>query len=439
MYLNKIRLHSLAVLVALFVLFFSSSVQAQQPELTETIVYGINATTPGQVFANLSPPQVEDIYILANRVSIISPRLTMVYFWPLTQRYRGHWEELNEPLDGVLEIIQDDHVVSTVNLTTYTVHYAVAGSTKGELYIGREAVEADSQFYFSRESSLQAMAEFRQARLQWLENSRTAQIAGERVPIREEPPRPTTFTTLSVGLQQGFPLNLETGEYQIRMRGAQNEIIPGSHRTVHVFESRQTSLGFEIIPEEHWTIPEQVNDATAVIPAEPGSIIYLTPRLMHEYPALAIERLRDTQFSGAVEDKWHWVTDFDYIHSPHDVLEIIRRGKLVEQITYASYSVRFALDRESGYEILRYDVDTPRLTPNVDIIGYRVEMPRRIDNFTIRLKTETDPPYEGTVRKVRVLPEDLSPFILPVAVIFAAFVLSLLVIWQRLFKRSRIR
>lgn len=433
MYLNQIWLRSLAALVALCVLFSSRLVRAQQPELIEAFVYGINATTPGEVFANLSPPQVEDIYILANSVTVLSPKRTNVYFWPSTQRYRGHWETLNEPLDGVLEIIEDGRPVSTVNLTSYTVHYVVAGTTKGELYLGREAVEADAQFLFSREAFLEAMTEFRQARMRWLEESRTAQIAGKPVPIREEPKRPPSFTTLSVGLQKGFPLMLEAGSYQIQMRNPEGEIIAGSQRTVHVFESRQTSLGFEVIHEERWTTPEQVSGATDVIPVEPGSIIYLRPRIMHQYPALEIERLRDTQFGDDAEGQWRWLVDSAYIHSPNDVLEIVRRGELIEQISYASYSVRFALDRDSGYEIVPYDAKTPRLTPNVDITGYRIEIPSSIDQFTIRLKGETDLPYDGAVRQVRVLPNDLSIFLIPVAIFIVVFIL-LLVVWQRFIK-----
>ena len=432
MYLNQTWLRRLATLGALFAILLSSTVQGQQPELTEAFVYGINATTPGEVFANLSPPQVEDIYILANRANVLSPKLTNVYFWPLTQRYRGHWETLNKPLDGVLEIVEDGHVISTVNLASYTVHYVAAGTTEGELYIGGEALEADALFSFSREASLQAMMEFRQARMRWLEESRLAQIAGEPVPIREEPKRPSSFTTLSVGLQKGFPLMLEAGSYQIRMRDPEGKIITDSERTVHVFESRQTSLGFEVIHEDRLAAPEQVNDASDIIPAEPGSTIYLRPHISHQYPAQEIEYLRDTQFNGDAKNRWLWLVDSGYIHSTNDVLEIVRWGKLEDQISYAPYSVRLTLDRESGYEIVPYDEKTPRLTPRVDISGYRIELPPNIDQFTIRLKTETDLPYDGAVRQVRVLPNDLSVFLFPVTIFFVVLALSILLIWKRI-------
>ena len=439
MILNQTRLQLLATLIALAVFLLSSSAQAQQPELVEAFVYGVNATTPGEVFANFSPPQVDEIYILANRINVVSPKRTNVYFWPASQRYRGHWETLNEPVDGVLEILEQNQLLSTVHLTSYTVHYANAGTTRGELYVGKEALDADAQFYFSREASLQAMTAFREERMEWLEASRIAQIAGKPVPRTKRPQRPSSFTTLSVGLQEGFPLILETGTYQIRMRGSDGDIISGSQRTVHVFESRQTSLGFEVIHEQSWTTPKQIDSAADVIEAEPNSVIYLRPRLTHEYPALEIEKLRDTQFSGDVESNWHWLADTGYKHSSNDVLEIIRRGRLVEQITYASYTVRFALDQETGYEVIPFDAKTPQVTPNVDFTGYRVELPQGIDRFTVQLKTNGELPYDGAVRQVRVLPQDLSVFLIPAALLIAILFLSGFVLWQRLINPSQIR
>ena len=436
MSLKQFKLRLVVVLAAIFVLFLSRRTQAQQPESIEAFVYGINATTPGEVYANLSPPQVDEIYILADRVSMLSPRRTNIYFWPLTQRYQANWSELNEPLDGVLEIVEDNRVVSTVNMTSYTVHYVVAGTTVGELFFAEEAQEADARHHLSQQAHLQAMTEYRQTRLQWLLEARKARQAGEPVRLEEEPQRPESFTTLSVGLQQGFPLILEAGEHQIRMRDGQGEIIAGSERTVHVFESRQTTLGFEVINEELWTTPLQVNDAADVIPAEPSSVIFLRPRLVHEYPALEIERLQDAQFSGEPADNTRWLVDFGYTHSPNDVLEIVRRGKLVEQINYASYSVRYALNQDLGYEIVPYNADTPELTPRVDITGYRLQLPDGIDSFTIRLGPQDNPPLVGTVRLVRVIPQDLSIFLIPVAAIILLIALTVVFLWWRFSKRA---
>ena len=423
-------------IVILFALF-ATSVRAQQPETTETFVYGVNATTPGEVFANLSPPQVDEIYILANQLSVLSPKRTMLLFWPLTNRYQAQWSALNEPLDGVLEVMQDGRLINTVNISTYTVHYVIAGSTQGELFIDQDAQDADDRYYIDLANYNQAINTFRRERLRWLTEAREALIAGEEIQLRAEPERPATFTTLSVGLHQGFPLLLEAGEYRIQMRSFEGEVFPGSQRIVHVFESRQTALGFEVIPEARWTRPDQVNGASEAILAEPGSVIYLSPRLVHQYPALAMERLRDPQFSGETDGQWNWLPDFAQIDIPHDVIEIVRRNDVVERVSLDAYSVRFAFDRDLGYEILPYDEETPRLTPNIDFSGYRIQLEDGMDSFSIRLGPEAALPYQGIERQVWVIPADLSPFLIPAGIILITFLVTVWLLYRRVVRQAR--
>ena len=117
------------------------------------------------------------------------------------------------------------------------------------------------------------------------------------------------------------------------------------------------------------------------------------------------------------------------------MLEIIRRGQLVEQIMYASYTVRIALDQESGYEVLPFNAETPRVTPHVDFTGYRVELTQGIDSFTIQLRSESELPYDGAIRRVRVLPQDLSIFLIPATLFVTVLLLSFAIIWRRFFHR----
>ena len=317
----------------------------------------------------------------------------------------------------------------------YTVHYVIAGSTRGELFVDEAARDAEVNVHQAQLAYLEAMRVYRQERLSWLEAARVARRAGEPIPQVAEPLRPARFTTFSVGLQRGFPLLLEAGDYQIRMRGADGAIIAGSQRTLHVFAARQTALGFEVIPEEQWTSPEQVNDAKEVIIAEPGSVIYLKPRLVQEYPALAVERLRDNQFSGDVVYEWRWLPDASQADSFADVLEVIRHGQVVERIDHAPYTVRYGLNKELAYEILPYDANNRALTPRVDFAGYRLQLPPGSGNFTIRLGLPDSSEYAGNVRRVWVLPADLLLYVIASIAAVLVTSISLLVIWRHRAKR----
>lgn len=68
----------------------TASAHAQAPARTEGLVYGVNAATPdGIVVGTLVPREVDTVYLLADRTSVVSPRRTEIYFWPITNRYRA--------------------------------------------------------------------------------------------------------------------------------------------------------------------------------------------------------------------------------------------------------------------------------------------------------------------------------------------------------------
>ena len=421
------------LMLTLLVLALSEPVQAQIPKTEEALVYGINATTPGEVFGTFSPPHAEEIYILAGRVSVLSPRRTRVFFWPITKEYRAAWSQLNEPLDGVLEIMYRDRVIGTVTSEPYTVHFKVAGTTVGQLYVGDEAVAAEEQFLKSRDAYQQAVRDYKLAHEEWLAQVRTVQqqelAQTQLTPQPQQPPAPDVYT---VGLHQGFSIELDAGEYQIRLRQPAGEIASGSERALRVFEPRRLAVGYEVIPEERWTLPEQVNAVTDVILAKAGSVVYLRPRVAREYPALAYERLRNAQYAGNAGVEWRWVAEEGDEAFANTVLEIVRAGVAVERVAKVSFFVSQAFDQELGYEILPFDPRTPDLTPRVDFDGYRIKLQQGRDSFSVRLKSQAGAPYADSMRQVRVIPDGLPPILVPTALFAFALGLALLVLRRRL-------
>ena len=66
---------------------------AQSTEAQPAFVYGINAAVPGSFVGTFAPGD-EAIYLLAGEVSVLSPRMTGIYFWPITNEYRADWRAL---------------------------------------------------------------------------------------------------------------------------------------------------------------------------------------------------------------------------------------------------------------------------------------------------------------------------------------------------------
>lgn len=404
---------------------------AQAPEQEEAFVYGINATVPGAVYGSFAPPAVEDIYLIADQTSVISPRRTRIYFWPITNEFRAAWSQLNETVDGVLEIVRNGRVIETLDSQVYTIHFTTeSGPGRPHLYVGNEALSADEQFEAMQAAYQQAAMQYEQDREEWLAAAREAQAVGQQ-PTQLAPVPPPAFNLFSTGLNEGFPINLPPGEYQIRTRQPDGDIVSGSERALHIIEPRRTAVGYEVIPERRWTFPEQVDDLSDAILGESGSVIYLRPRVAREYPALAYERLQNPQYAGDAEGaEWVWVGDETDATLDQGVLEIVRDGEVLDRIVEEAYFVNQVVGRELGYEIIRYSPDTPDETPRVDFVGYRLPLSAEMDEFEIRLRSFSNELFVGSTRQVRVSPSVRLPVLLVIALLPLLAGLILLM-WRR--------
>ncbi len=399
--------------IILFILAMPPLVFAQEAiDRQRSFVYGINAGIPDAVIGTFAPPTVDTIYLMSTETSIVSPRITSIYYWPITNDYRASWGILNEVVEGELEIISGLQTVETIEQVTYTIHFfqGRGSSSKPTLFIGEEAEVANAQFEADQIAYRDAVWAYEDARQAWLDAAREAQKKGvdpnlfPEGPI--EPPAPTTFST---GLNSGFPIKLDPGNYRIRTRAADGSIVPKSERDLVVFSPRRTAVGYEVIPEQRWTFPEQSNDLEGAILGRENSSVYLKPFVSREYPAVSYARLQDPQdVSTGQVGEWTWVAG-----EPIDnaVLEQVNNGQVLGQIPLQPYTVKQSPGGRLGYEILEYNSNTPFETPRVDFVAYRLPLESNNRNFSVQLRTDDETLLLGSNRAVRVAGNN-SPFIL---------------------------
>lgn len=399
---------------------------AQTPEQTDAFVFGINASVPGAVIGTFAPPSVDTIYFLADRTSILSPRRTRVYFWPITNEYRAAWSEVNEEVEGTLEVLQNGRVVEELEQVSYTIHFSSGQQApRPQLYVGQEAEEANEQFLAAQNAYRQAVLEYEQAREAWLAQAREAQ---DRSTLPPAPQQPEAFNVFSTGLNSGYAVDLPAGAYQIRTRAPGGDIVPQSERRLVVFEPRRTAVGYEVLPEARWTFPEELNDLASAVLGEPGSVVYLKPTIVREYPALAYEHLQDPQYTGdASGSEWMWVSGEPVEDAQ---LEVVRGGRVEERVPLQPYFVRQVSGGELGYDIVPYSQDTPDLTPRVDFSGYRLEMDPQREAFEVRLRSPEQELLFGSARQVRVVQPVSVYSLLPLALLPLALGAGLL-FWRR--------
>ena len=426
---NLRSLQRLILLLILLVLMLPPLVSAQEPEQTEAFVYGINAALPEAAVGTFAPPLVSEIFLLADQTSILSPRQTLIYFWPITNEYRAAWSRKNEQVDGTLEVLRGDKIVESYEQVPYTIHFSSGDSrTRPQLYVGDDAIAADAQFEAQRLAYRQAAADYEVARQEWLEMAREAQARGDDPSMIPPPPdNPEPVSTYSTGVNSGFPIDLPVGDYKIRTKAADGSIVPGSERDLTIFTPRRTAVGYEVIPEARWTFPEDLYDLSTAVLGEANTVIFLQPRVVREYPAEAYERLQDPQFVGRGGQEWTWIGG----ESVEDGgIELVQNGEIVQRVDNIPYHVRQVSGSEYGYEILEFDPNNLDETPRIDFEGYRIEFTSDLPSFEVRLRSPQGTLFVDSEREVRVV-EPLSLIrLLPVALMPLALGAAVL-LWRR--------
>ena len=85
-----------------------------EPEKVESVVYRLQSFQGTEHQLVYSPPQVKEIYLIADSDNTFDPRQTLIYYWPLTREYVESWEKLDISVKGKLEIIRDSKVIKTL-------------------------------------------------------------------------------------------------------------------------------------------------------------------------------------------------------------------------------------------------------------------------------------------------------------------------------------
>lgn len=395
-----------SALLLLMLLLSRSAVQAQAPKRVAAFVYGINAAAPDGVIGTFAPPTVESIYLLAGHTSVLSPRQTLVYFWPITNEYRAAWSEMNETIEGTLEISQNGRRVSALEQVDYTIHFGAGeGAPKPQLYLGAAAAEANQRFEAERNAYQQAVLAFEKAQAAWqtmLREGQTRRESGSQVEIPPPPEPPPPLNVFSTGLNRGYPVNLSPGSYDIQLRLADGSIQPGSARRLVVFAPRRTAVGYTVIPESRWTTPEELTDLADVILGEPGSVLYLKPHVIREYPALPYEYLLNPQYPGDVQGpEWRWVAGEPINEG---TLEVVSGGRVTERVPLVPYRVKQIPGAALGYEILPFDPNDPGAPRDPDFAAYRIVLSDQLPAYEMRVVSNEGQVLLGSQRQTRVLP-----------------------------------
>jgi hypothetical protein len=418
------------LLVVLLLLAVPTLALAQTPEKERRFIYGLNLFDGTEYVATFAPHTVDTIYQLAGHVGMLDPKVTEVYFWPITGEVRTDLASLNELVPGQLEVGQGGRVLQTLELTDYVVQIdPAAGLTGGKVFLGAEAHARWTHFQAERAAYLERLRLHTEARLEHnrkLDELRAASAPGAIIAL-DPPPEPAPFTLYSTEIGRGFPLELPPGEYTIRLREPGGRLVEDSEKRLVVFAPRRAGVGYEVIPQERWTFPEQANEPAEVVYTAPGGVIYLRPHAAHEVNAEAQARLRNPQDLAASSSRWTWVN----VGPLRPATLVVQGGGQEQRLQVQEFTVEQAPGGALGYRVVPFEPSAdPRFPKTPDIKAYRVEAPPGRGALQFRLVDAEDRELAGSAREV-VVATSVPWWQLGLPVVLPLMVGLTVILWRR--------
>lgn len=394
------RFLNISILLSL-ILVFPKSVQAHDEEGL-SFVYGTNHFDGSVYSSTFIPPEVDTVYLLADHTSILASRLTDVYYWPITNEYKADWDAANVMVQGNLEILRGNQVFQTIPMTEYVIQYDGLdriGSTR--LYLSEDAVAARKNFedlqVQYREDLYQYFEELNNYRTAFqaaLPDLQAGIITEDQLPPMPEPMK--DLTLFSTNLLWGFPVDLEPGNYKVRLRNGEGDILPESVKDLVVFTPLNEGIGYELFSEERWSDSEPSQNIQSVIYTLKDQTFFVEPYHQKQYNELYYTRMNDPQDRFARSDRTMWVSS----QPAEDVnLQII--GPSVDQrVGLESYFVKQIAGSRLGYEILLYD---PETMDQPSFTAFKVDLQNLSGVTGIELLDNDGNIFEKSYRQLHIL------------------------------------
>ncbi|MGE3272830.1 MAG: hypothetical protein AB7P40_29100, partial [Chloroflexota bacterium] len=400
---RRVRWYALLVSVVALVML-AGPVLAQTPQKERRFVYGLNVSDGVEYVTGFAPPTVDTIYLLAGQVSVLDPKVTEVYFWPITNEIRPDFTSLNDLVPGQLEIGQGGRAIQTLNLTEYVIQIdPAAGLAGGKAFLGEDARQRQAFFQSERTAYLERLHQHADAMLEYnrkLDELRAASAPGATIAL-PPPPEPAPFTLYSTDLGHGFAVELPAGEYTIRLRAPDGRIVEDSEKRLVVYEPRRYGIGFEVVPQERWTYPEQAHEPAEVIYTVPGGVAYFRPSTAQEVNAEAHARLHNPQDLAAASNRWTWVNT----GSPGQTTLLVQDGASEQRLQIEDFAVEQAPGGVLGYRVVPFAerAADPRPEQRPDITAFRVEAPAGRGTLHLQLLDAENRGLAGSARELVVV------------------------------------
>ena len=394
-------------------------------EKREEFVYGVNAFNGSLYHGTFYPPSVDTLYLLADEINIVSPRKTLLYYWPVTNEYKADWDTLSENVEGVLEIISQGQMIASLQPKDYVIQYP-KGITRGDpqIFLGDDAQTKYEQWSDELQAYRFAVAAYYEASRIFTvtldDKIEAGTITSADDVLVSAPDRPAEFVYSSTKVYRGMPVTLSSGNYEIRLRNGEGEIVENSVKKLVVFQRDRVGVGYTVIPEDKWTTPEDTQRPDEIVYVRSNNVLYLEPYFESEYNEQYFVHLEAPQAPRFGNAGWLWVKEGKFV--PNDLQ--ISRGKMwLRAVSFEDYMVRQIPGKALGYEILEWQegISQGMRERSPDFSAFRLVVDHQIQDIALYLVGDNDVAVGGSSRTLDAVREFGSgelwlPALLPVAV-----------------------
>jgi hypothetical protein len=390
-------------------------VRADAPARAEQMIWSVIAFNGRDYSATFAPETSDTVYLLAGEPSIMSPRTTFVYWWPITSEWRTDTDSLNVPLPGTLEVrgAGTDRALPLQEYTYFNMHgeyelnWKVATGEAARAEIQRYKSLNESYFEATRAYQLASQEYDRQIRAleaqigRFREQGRDIGTLIQRMrilPRPEAPAAPSYYQAPPSDLQKGFVVNLPPGRYTIRLRNPDGTVMDGSDKTLVVHERRrQGRVCWEVIPGDKWTRPQESVTPAAVLYVNGGADLYLRPFFEDEFNDLAWQKTVDNGSRGNGH-VLRWVRTQQV---PHAAVEVRSDAGAVSTLREERFFVTQTQGAGLGYTISPWAPGGPEKDPN--LIAFHLPVRGTAGTLRLRVLDGQGAPLAGGEREVRVI------------------------------------
>jgi hypothetical protein len=378
-----------------------SAGNGQAPAASREFVYGIQALVDRDYTGIFSPSEVPNIYLRADSTAILLPRYTLVYYWPIDRQFKPDWASLNEPASGTLEVVKDGRVISQIPPSSYlVVPRADGGWIRAQLLLNDQARHAYRDYVKRRDQYLAMVSDY-DSRLEVYFNQKALHPNDATL---QSPMPPPQFTEAMSPPQEGHPVRIAAGTYDIRLRGPNGQVVPNSTRHVVAVAPRRESIGYDVIPESKWTAPESSDDRNQIIYySGQASTIYMRPIRVQEFNELEYTRLTRLQDTIASPVRWIWVRGEPVSGARLRVYAGNHQGA---ELSVKPYTTKQLPGSALGYQIIPFDAKT---SPTPDLQAIAVPMRANLNRFTVQLVRGDGTPLAGSERDLVRARADVPP------------------------------